>query len=108
MEAISSVTTSYAQLFNKGSEETNEENEEQGSEEEFGNGTSTNDATEIFNQKWSWFYLIDQVSELTRESWDNVLKKNIYEFLNLVCYLKDKRAMEKNEIDKMKNGTRKF
>lgn len=52
--------------------------------------------------------MIDMVSELTRDSWDNVLKKNIYEFLNLVCYIKDKKAMEKNEIEKMKRGTRKF
>lgn len=45
---------------------------------------------------------MDQVSELTRETWDNIFQKNVYEFLNLVCYLKDKRAMEKNEIEKFK------
>ena len=43
------------------------------------------------------------MSELTRESWDKVLEKNVYEFLNLVSYLKSKRAMEKYEIDNFKN-----
>ena len=77
-------------------------NLKRGNEDEIGRSTSPVDASEAFNKRWSWWYLIDQVSELTRESWDNVLKKNVFEFLNLVSYLQDKRAMEKNEIDKFK------
>lgn len=48
------------------------------------------------------------MSELTRETWNNVMGKNVYEFLNLVCYLNDKGVMEKNERDKMMQGVRKF
>ena len=89
-------------MFNQGFEEDEEEREERNKEGIDRTQHSTFDATENFTQNWNWFYLIDQVSDLTKETWDNVLKKNIYEFLNLVCYIKSKRAMEKNEMEKFK------
>lgn len=46
--------------------------------------------------------MIEQVSDLTKETWDNVFQMNVVEFLNIMCYIKDKKAMEKNEIDKFK------
>lgn len=37
-----------------------------------------------------------------RVSWDEVLKGTVVEFLNVICYAKDKAAREKEEIDKWK------
>ena len=44
-----------------------------------------------FGKKWGWIYQVDQVAECQRVSWDNVMAKNIVEFLNTLCYLRDKQ-----------------
>jgi len=46
---------------------------------------------------------VDDVSELTRETWDAVFKKTIYEFFNLLSYLRQKNENLKNSIEKWKN-----
>lgn len=51
---------------------------------------------------FGWLSLIDSVSELTREKWDDVFRKNIYEFFNLLSYLKQKNENLKNSIEKWK------
>lgn len=51
---------------------------------------------------FNWLTLIDEVGELTRDKWDDVFKKNIYEFFNLVAYLKHKNKRRKEQIEKWK------
>lgn len=51
---------------------------------------------------FSWISLVDSVSQLTRDKWDDVFKKNIYEFFNLLAYLKHKSNKEKERIEKWK------
>jgi hypothetical protein len=46
--------------------------------------------------------MIDQVAQLTNDTWENIFNSNIYNFLNLVSYIRAKSAMEKNEIEKFK------
>lgn len=37
-----------------------------------------------------------------RCSWDEVAAKPCMEFLNILCYVKDKRAREKEELERWK------
>lgn len=53
---------------------------------------------------FGWLTLIDNVSELCREKWDDVFLKNIYEFFNLVSYLKHKNNKQKEQIEKWKRS----
>lgn len=53
---------------------------------------------------FNWLTLIDEVGELTRDKWDDVFKKNIYEFFNLVAYLKYKNKRRKEQIEKWKQA----
>ena len=47
---------------------------------------------------------MDLVSETMRMSWDDVLKGTALEFLNVVCYARDKREREQEEIKKFKRN----
>ena len=51
---------------------------------------------------FGWLTLVDNVSGLVREPWDGVLRKNIYEFFNLVSYLRYKTDKERKMIEKWK------
>lgn len=51
---------------------------------------------------FTWLALVDSVSQLTRDPWDTVFSKNIYEFFNLLSYLKHKSNKEKERIEKWK------
>ena len=42
------------------------------------------------------------VVEVTNETWTRVWKMSIVEFLNLLCYLKDRNAHQKELIEKWK------
>jgi len=41
------------------------------------------------------------VAETLRLSWDDVLRKSIVEFLNILAYRKDKGAWERDSIKKL-------
>lgn len=43
--------------------------------------------------------MIDRVSEVQRVSWSEVTKMNVYEFLNTLCYARDKAENEKRRIE---------
>jgi hypothetical protein len=51
---------------------------------------------------WGWYALVDTVSETQRCSWDEVLKKTIFETLNTYAYTKDRNAKREDEIEKYK------
>lgn len=42
------------------------------------------------------------VVEVTHERWSDVWKMNVVEFLNLLCYLKDRSEHQKELIEKWK------
>lgn len=47
---------------------------------------------------------MDAVSETLRCSWDDVWRMTAIEFLNILCYRRDKDEREKKEIEKWKNS----
>ena len=53
---------------------------------------------------FSWITLVDNVSELTRERWDDVFMKNVYEFFNLLSYIQYKNKKMKDNIEKWKRS----
>lgn len=90
---VSGIIQSYGNFFNKEDEEDDEEREERGNEEE---DTGSNNE---FGNKWGWISMVDRVSETIRESWKVVFDMGVMEFLNILCYSKDKAAFEKKQID---------
>ena len=43
--------------------------------------------------------MVNRVSETIREPWGVVFDMGVMEFLNILCYAKDKAAFEKKQID---------
>lgn len=43
--------------------------------------------------------MIDRVSEVQRISWKEVMTMNVYEFLNTLCYARDKAEDEKRRLE---------
>lgn len=84
-----------------GDEEENEEGEEsRGKNKDEGDSGET--TPNSFSDKWGWIHAVDEVSETTRESWETVFKMNIVEFLNILCYIRDKAAEEKRKMEEYK------
>lgn len=42
---------------------------------------------------------MDSIADTTHETWDNVWQMNIVEFLNILCYIKDKNEKRKREVE---------
>ena len=57
-----------------------------------------------FGRKWGWISCIDAVSETCRCPWETVWAMSAVEFLNILCYRKDKNEKEKMEIEKWKRA----
>lgn len=93
-ESLSQLNKEYSVLFGIEDEE-GEDGEGEGSKE------STTGNT--FGDSWGWIYQVDTVSETVRVSWDEVFKMNIIEFLNILCYIKDKKKEEERQMLKLKN-----
>ena len=55
-----------------------------------------------FSRKWGWIANVDGVAETCRCSWDVVWDMPVQEFLNIICYRRDKNEHEKQEIEKWK------
>lgn len=79
------------------SEEDEEESKGQEIDREIGNGVGSDQES-----YFGWLALVDNVGQLTRDKWDDVFKKNIYEFFNLLAFLKHKNNKEKERIEKWK------
>lgn len=43
--------------------------------------------------------MIANVSDVTKETWANVLKMDVYSFFNITCYIIDKKQYEKQQIE---------
>ena len=93
-ENLSQLNKEYSVLFGI------EDGEGEDGEGEGGEESTTGNT---FSDKWGWIYQVDTVSETVRVSWDVVFKMNIIEFLNILCYTKDKKEEEKRQMLKMKN-----
>ncbi len=51
---------------------------------------------------FGWLSLIDKVSATVRKSWDDVFSMNVYEFFNIVSYLRWRDEREKQRIQRWK------
>ena len=49
--------------------------------------------------------MIDRVSEVQRISWSEVQKMNVYEFLNTLCYSRDKAEDDKRRMEQWKRNS---
>ena len=83
----------YSNLFGLDDLEDKRQDAEEGDEEP-NQGGQTNDG---FVDRWCWIYHIDQVAEVRRQSWDEIFSLNVVEFLNMLCYIRDKRNWEKKQ-----------
>lgn len=70
-----------------------DDNEEYGEEEEDGGSDSE------FGKRWKWVAMVDRVSETVRDSWEKVFTMNVYEFFNIVCYRIDKDNEDKRNME---------
>lgn len=55
-----------------------------------------------FTQKWGWVDDVVAVVEVTGETWSEVWRMNVVEFLNLLCYIKDRNEHQKQMMEKWK------
>lgn len=81
------------------SQETEEENEEQGESDR-----TREELGESEESYFGWLTLVDNIGQLTRDKWDDVFKKNIYEFFNLLSFLRYKNNKQKEQIEKWKQS----
>ena len=78
-------------------EEDEEKEQKQSGDRNSGEGMGENEES-----YFGWLTLVDNVGQLTRDKFDDVFKKNIYEFFNLLAFLKHKNNKEKERIEKWK------
>ena len=88
------INQGFPNLFGQGDKEDSEQADE-GETDETGAG-------DAFQDKWGWIANVDDVSETCRCSWDDIWRMSAIEFLNLICYRKDKIAKDKEELEKWK------
>ena len=74
--------------------EDGKEGEGQGGEEADGGSDEGSSYLERFSKKWGWIDSVNSVSETLRISWDDVFNKPLLEFLNVLCYIKDRRTLD--------------
>ena len=87
----------YSNLFGFEDEMDDEEGEESGSEEEDADGDKESDYLTQFNRQWGWFNWAVQVKEVKSIPLDDVFEIGIVEFLNILCFIKDKNALERKQ-----------
>ncbi len=97
---VASLNDNYPTIFGKEDKEGN--SNDKGSDQEAGDEGSVEDDEKPtgFLAKWGFLYYLDKVAELRHETWDNILKKSIIEFLNCMAYLYDKSTWEQSEYRK--------
>ena len=90
---IKNFNQSYSELFGGNGISNHEQEGEEGDAQHA-------EGSEDFHAKWGWVAHVDAVSEATHETWERVWQMNLVEFLNIICYLKDKADFKNREIDK--------
>ena len=93
---ISSLVKEYSNLFNQETEEGDEEGEGYGEKDDDGESNTE------FGTKWGFINMVDTVSNTVQESWDKVFEMKIREFLNILCYSRDKAEYERKKIEEYK------
>ena len=89
------INSQYPNLFDTGgADDPGRENEDEDSGPDSGGSG--------FADKWGWISHVDGVSETMRVSWDDVFRMPAIEFLNVVCYRKDKADEERRRIEQWK------
>lgn len=86
------INKGYPNLFG-------EEVEEDGKEGEGGDEGYDGTGDSSFGTRWCYVAMIDRVSEVQRISWKEVMTMNVYEFLNTLCYARDKAEDEKRRLE---------
>jgi hypothetical protein len=87
--------------------EGDEEGEEPSGEDEVGEGDEGNNYISQFNKRWGWFDWAVTVKEIMSVRLDEVFNVNVVEFLNILCYKKDKCAMEYRQQEEYLKKARK-
>ena len=94
---IAEINRQYANLFGLDGEEDEQEGEEQGDSGENDGGPTEVTYSQRFSERWGWIALIDKASEIERVSWDEMINKNVIEFLNVCSYAHDKAELERQQ-----------
>lgn len=55
-----------------------------------------------FAEGWGWYIVLEEVSNLRKNTWEEVLSFPTRELLNMMAYLKDKGKYQKEQIKKVK------
>jgi hypothetical protein len=55
-----------------------------------------------FYTKYGWIALINTMANNDRSKWDYFFEMNIIEFLNAVCFSKDKAEHEQKEMERIR------
>lgn len=71
-------------------------------EDDAGEDLDTEDKGNSFNDKWAWLAAVDEASETIREPWKTVLEMPVMEFLNLLCYSRDKANEKRRMMEEWK------
>ena len=95
-EKLSNFNSGYPAIFRTDEEEAEEEEDSKVR----GDDKAVVAATESY---FGWLSWVSSVSEAQRISWDEVWKKDIYEFFNTVSFLKWKADKQKENIERWKN-----
>lgn len=99
---VSVLAQSYAGLFQKEDDEDEEKGEESGSGGEDGGDNKDDGFVKRYWRSWGWISQVDRVAELRRLTWEQVFAMNVVEFLNMLCYMKDKSEMDKIQMREWK------
>jgi hypothetical protein len=92
---VGKINSGFPVLFNQG----NWTVEGQGTEEE---GDGEDSGVSGFQDRWGWVANVDGVAQTIRTDWDSVYKMPAIEFLNIICYRRDKAEQERIELEKWK------
>ena len=79
MQLISAIDRNYSTLYGKESSATDEDSDERKRE-----------GRETFGERWGWFTAIEAVAEVKKINFDEVTELKVMEFLNFLCYIKEK------------------
>ena len=59
---------------------------------------------EAFDRKWGWVANVDAVSGTCRCSWEEVWNMSATEFLNILCYRRDRAERERLEAERRRGA----
>ena len=92
---MSKFNEGYGNLFGVEIKEDGEEGEEPDGEGEDDESGSGNEYSKNFYKRWGFFDWAVQVKGVKGCTLDEVYEICVVEFLNLICYLKDKNNLDK-------------